>query len=70
MGFFRKSGNSRGVFPDGSIEEYKSLFTNDDEKDASCPCSIADNPNSPTEPTSCEVVDPVYIPVTPEDFIP
>lgn len=62
-GFFAKSGNSRGVFPDTSIEEVKSLFTNDDERDASCPCSIADNPNSPTTPTSCDPAGPVYLPV-------
>jgi hypothetical protein len=66
-GFFAKSGNSRGFFPDTSIEEEKSLFTNDDEKDASCPCAIADNPNSPTAPTSCEPAEPVYLPVEEPD---
>jgi hypothetical protein len=62
--FFAKSGNNRGAFPDTSIEEEKSLFTNDDEKDASCPCSIEDNPVNPIDPaTSCEPADPVYLPV-------
>lgn len=60
-GFFAKSGNSRGMFPDESIEEEKSLFTNDDEKTAECPCSIEDNPNSPSPSgDSCEPADPVY----------
>jgi hypothetical protein len=70
MGFFRKSGNSRGVFQDGSVEELKSLFTNDDEKDASCPCSIADNPVSPIPMQDpCEPTEPVFIPVVIDDFI-
>ena len=61
--FFKKSGNGGGLFPDVSIEEQKSLFKNDDERDASCPCAIEDNPNSPTAPTSCEPAEPVYLPV-------
>jgi hypothetical protein len=67
-GFFAKSGNSRGFFPDTSIEEEKSLFTNDDEKDASCPCAIEDNPNSPVTPQACEPPNPVYQEVTIDDF--
>ena len=67
--FFAKSGNSRGFFPDSSIEEEKSLFTNDDEKGPNCPCAIEDNPQSPTSPTSCEPAKPVYDPVELEDFI-
>jgi hypothetical protein len=66
--FFAKSGNSRGFFPDSSIEEEKSLFTNDDEKGPDCPCAIEDNPQSPTSPTSCEPAEPVYDPVELEDF--
>lgn len=58
-GFFRKSGNSRGVFPDTSIEVEKSLFTNDDERNANCPCSIADGQANPQTPTSCTPADPV-----------
>ena len=60
-GFFSKSGNSRGIFPDESIEEEKSLFTNDDEKTSACPCAVEDNPNSPSvSGTVCEPADPVY----------
>jgi len=62
-GFFAKSGNSRGFFPDNSIEVEKSLFTNDDEKNSLCPCSIEDNPNSPVTPTSCQPANPVILPV-------
>lgn len=63
-GFFAKSGNNRGAFPDTSIEEEKSLFTNDDEKTSACPCAIEDNPVNPVDPaTSCEPADPVYLPV-------
>ena len=71
MGFFRKGGNDRGFFPDTSIEEEKSLFTNDDEKGPNCPCSIADGSViPPTPPTSCEIPEPVISPVIPEDFTP
>jgi hypothetical protein len=68
-GFFRKSGNSRGVFPDTSIEEYRSLFTNEDERDSSCPCSIADGEiNNQQPPTSCTPANPVIEEIVPEDF--
>lgn len=70
-GFFKKSGNNRGFFPDTSIEEEKSLFTNDDEKGIDCPCSIADGAIPiPTPPGSCEIPNPVISPVIPEDFTP
>lgn len=67
-GFFKKSGNGRGVFPDTSVESLKSLFTNDDERNSSCPCAIADGGNTPTPPNSCPVPAPVYQEVTVEDF--
>jgi hypothetical protein len=66
--FFRKSGNGRGIFPDQSVQELESLFTNDDEKDSSCPCAIEDNPQSPVQPPSCEPLNPVYQEVTIDDF--
>lgn len=67
-GFFKKSGNSRGFFPDTSIEEEKSLFTNDDERDSSCPCAIADGEITPPVEDPCETTpDTVLIPVTPEE---
>jgi len=64
-GFFKKSGNDRGFFPDASIEEEKSLFTNDDE--ACAPCSIQDNP---IIPNPCAIAEPLIQEVTPEDYIP
>lgn len=68
-GFFKKSGNGRGVFPDTSIEVEKSLFTNDDERGADCPCSIADGEiGSPTTPTTCTPADPNIEEITPESF--
>lgn len=70
MGFFKKSGNNRGVFPDSSIDEYSSLFTNEDERGPDCPCSLEDNPNSPNPTISCEIPEPVISPVLPDDFIP
>ena len=70
MGFFKKSGNGGGLFPDHSIEVDRSLFSNEDERDASCPCAIEDNPNSPVPPTVCEPAEPFYQEVTIEDFTP
>lgn len=68
MRFFRNSGNNRGVFPDSSIDEYRSIFTNDDERGADCPCSLEDNPNNPNQTASCTIPNPVISPVLPEDF--
>lgn len=67
-GFFSKSGNGAGIFPDTSIEEEKSLFTNDDEKTSACPCAIEDNPQNPQNPTSCEPAGTVYLPVDEPGF--
>ena len=68
--FFAKSGNGRGMFPDQSVEELSSLFTNDDEKTAACPCSVADGEIiPPTTPAGCPIPDPVIQEITPEDFI-
>lgn len=69
-GFFKKSGNDRGVFPDVSIAVEKSLFTNDDERDSSCPCSIADGSVIPGQiPPFCTPADPVIQMITLDDFI-
>lgn len=66
-GFFRKGGNTRGVFTDFSNPEESSLFTNDDERGgASCPCSIEDNPIHPVPPRSCSVPEPVILPAEPQ----
>jgi hypothetical protein len=65
--FFKRSGNTRGVFPDHSIEEDRSLFTNDEE----CPgsCSVADNNNIPTpQPNQCQPASPYVHEITQEDF--
>lgn len=71
MGFFRRSGNDRGFFPDSPIEEEKSLFTNDDQRGPLCPCSIADGEIILIpQPGSCPIPDPVISPVIPEDFEP
>ena len=69
--FFRKSGNGRGFFPDSSPDELASLFTNDDERDASCPCSVADGEIDPTDPaSSCQPAGQVIQEVTIDDFTP
>lgn len=70
MGFFRKSGNGRGFFPDASIEEERSLFTNDDEKGPDCPCAIEDNPNSPDPIIACQPAEVVRQEITIDDFTP
>ena len=70
-GFFAKGGNGQGFFPDTSIEEEKSLFTNDDERNSLCPCSIADGEIIPINPpTVCNLTEPVIQDVTPDDFVP
>lgn len=69
-GFFRKSGNGRGVFQDGSVETLRSLFTNEDERGPDCPCSIADGESNPQQPTSCTPAEPVIEEIVPEDFQP
>lgn len=71
-GFFRKSGNGQGVFPDTSIEEERSLFTNDEECGS---CTIADGviptPTPPDLfPVSCTPAEPNVEEISPEDFIP
>jgi hypothetical protein len=67
-GFFKRSGNGRGVLRDGSIEEYKSLFTNEDERGPDCPCSLADGEISPTNPTSCQPAQPFIQEITIDSF--
>ena len=68
MAFFKKSGNGRGVFSDKSVDELKSLFTNDDEKDASCPCALEDNAQNPLQPTSCQPADILREEITIDNF--